>query len=68
MRTEVLQWFEDNDELAWGSDSIIAQLKKPHVDYRWKLKQVVDFWDERGPVKLNDFDPELNKYIHGNIS
>jgi hypothetical protein len=68
MRTGVLQWFEDNDELAWGSDSIIAQLKKPHVDYRWKLKQVVDFWDERGPVKLNDFDPELNKYIHDNIS
>ncbi len=67
MRQDVLNWFEDNDELAWGSDSIIAQLKKPHNDYRWKLKQVVDFWDNRGKVKLNDFDPELHKYIYEDL-
>lgn len=64
MRTSTLEWFSNNKDVAWGSDGIIKQLEKPYKDYRWKLKQVVDFWDKRCHVKLEQFDSELNKYIY----
>ena len=64
MRTQTLEWFENNKDVAWGSDGIISQLQKPYEDYRWKLKQVVDFWDNRCKVKLDLIDSELNKYIY----
>jgi len=64
LRASVLAWFEENKDLAWGSDGIIAQLKKPYEDYRPKLRQVVKYWDMRGKVRLEEFDPELNKYIY----
>ena len=30
------------------------------------MKQVVQFWDNRGQVKLEDFDPDLAKYLYEN--
>ena len=64
-RHNILDWFKKHKDLAWGSDHIISELQKPYKPYNEKIKQVVDFWDNRGSVKLEDFDPELARYIHG---
>ena len=45
------------DTNSFGIDSIISELEKPYEDFRWRIRQVVDFWDSRGSVKLADIDP-----------
>ena len=67
LRQETLAWFQNfasTDTNSFGIDSIISELEKPYEDFRWRIRQVVDFWDSRGSVKLADIDPVLNKYIH----
>jgi len=63
LRQDVLIWFKENKDKAWGSDGIIKELQKPYQDYRHKLKQVVSYWDKPN-LSLNNIDPFLNKYIH----
>jgi len=67
LRQETLQWFRhfaSTDKNSFGLDSIISELEKPYEDFRWRIRQVVEFWDNRGSVKLSDIDAVLNKYIH----
>ena len=65
-RTNILDWFLEHKDIAWGSDHIISELRKPYEPYNEKMKQVVQFWDNRGQVKLEDFDPDLAKYLYEN--
>ena len=56
-RKDILDWFIKHKDIAWGR-TIISELKKKTLEpHNEKIKQVVDFRDNRGSVKLEDFDP-----------
>lgn len=63
LRADVLQWFLDHRELAWGSDNVINELRKPYQEHKQKLRQVVGYWDKQGNNTLAELDSELAQWL-----
>lgn len=58
---------EDNSFYLNGKQ-IVDLCKEEFIDLRDQQRKQVNFWNDRGSIKLSDFNPELEEWIFGNNS
>lgn len=69
-KAEPLEFFEQNKDRLEGVDHVINEMRKPFNPDPHRAKTVkhwVDYYDNTGVVKLQDFDPELSDWIQSNV-
>ena len=70
LKAEPLEFFEQNKDKLEGVDHVINEMRKPFNPDPHRAKTVkhwVDYYDNTGVVKLQDFDPELSDWIQSNV-
>ena len=69
LKAEPLEFFEKHKDKLEGVDHVINEMRKPFNPDPHRAKTVkhwVDYYDNTGVVKLQDFDPELSDWIQSN--
>ena len=65
-RQEALEFFEKHKSKLGGVDHVINEMKKPYnpdPKRRKQVKRFVEYWENNGVVKLEDFDPQLAEWL-----
>jgi MoaA/NifB/PqqE/SkfB family radical SAM enzyme len=65
-KAESLAFFEEHKNKLEGVDHVINEMRKPfNNDMKRKLtvRKFVDYYDKNGPVKYDNFDPQLAEWI-----
>jgi len=68
-RTDIISWFDSvsHDNFSTQFQHTYHELIAPYTGNKAEVRQISNYYDEYGTVKLSEFDSELSDWLNNGL-